>query len=256
MAAQHDLRIARTAMARGFGSYKKEDRHTVRKVDVKESPELQRIKKAFMEFPYEKRFYDEETQKWDEITLTKHMLVADMLRGCPYSAKEVTLLSLSLLEFYPHDPLFFDKAGFFLTILINLGNDQDYTIYTQNLERGLDFVGYWNRKNIRVIGDIGRCAGEKMTGGQLIIEGNAWHSLGVNMNNGIIIVKGDVDEWCGAGMKGGKITIEGNSDRHLAEHMEGGEIHIKGDYSGIILVNGGKIYHKGKLISANGKEFP
>jgi formylmethanofuran dehydrogenase subunit C len=52
-------------------------------------------------------------------------------------------------------------------------------------------------------------------------------------------------------MKGGRITVNGNTEG--VGYLHGGEVHLFGDYVEISwLSDGGKIYHKGKLVFPKG----
>jgi hypothetical protein len=53
----------------------------------------------------------------------------------------------------------------------------------------------------------------------------------------------------GLGMSGGILIIKGDAGKEVGRYLSGGEIHIEGDYWGISdEITGGRIYHKGKLI--------
>lgn len=94
----------------------------------------------------------------------------------------------------------------------------------------IDYIGYKNRKNIRVNGDVG-------------------YHVGWSMESGSIIIDGDTGDETGIDMVGGSITINGNAGNAVGHWMKDGEIHLEGDYKSISDgIKGGKIYHKGKLI--------
>lgn len=88
---------------------------------------------------------------------------------------------------------------------------------------------------IIVNGDADLHAGAEMTGGSIKINGNAESYVGREMRGGSIEVMGDVREYCGTsyigewrGMSGGVIKVHGNSGKQLADCMSGGEIYIDG----------------------------
>ena len=69
------------------------------------------------------------------------------------------------------------------------------------------------------------------------------------MKGGELIINGDCVDEVGYVMEGGKITVNGDAGQEVGQHMRGGEIHLNGTYKWISrLVDGGKIFHKGKLI--------
>lgn len=78
--------------------------------------------------------------------------------------------------------------------------------------------------------------GAHLSGGRIIVEGNAGMHLGAEMRKGEILVNGDAADWVGAEMKGGRIHIHGNAG-HLVgavyrggrRGMTGGEIFVDGN---------------------------
>ena len=91
---------------------------------------------------------------------------------------------------------------------------------------------------IVIEGDVDRVKliGYKMSGGKIVINGNAGMHVGDEMSGGEILVRGDAGSWTGMDMKGGTIVIEGNAKDHIGctyrgkwRGMSGGMIHIKGD---------------------------
>ncbi|AEH06845.1 tungsten-dependent formylmethanofuran dehydrogenase subunit FwdC [Methanothermococcus okinawensis] len=107
---------------------------------------------------------------------------------------------------------------------------------------------------IVVEGDAGMYVGAEMKGGKIVVNGNADSWVGQNMKGGEIIIKGDAKDYVGSayrgdwrGMSGGTITVEGNAGSELGEFMKGGLIHIKGNVDihagihqsgGIIIIDG------------------
>ncbi|MCW4033459.1 MAG: formylmethanofuran dehydrogenase subunit C [Candidatus Bathyarchaeota archaeon] len=92
--------------------------------------------------------------------------------------------------------------------------------------------------HIKIIGDVSKVKriGQKMSGGNIQIDGNAGVYLGNKMKDGSIIVSGDAGSWLGAFMQGGMIEVKGNagdfvgaSYRGKSEGMKGGMILIHGD---------------------------
>lgn len=78
--------------------------------------------------------------------------------------------------------------------------------------------------------------GARMTGGNIIINGDAGMHTGAEMSGGEIRVKGSVRDWAGAEMKGGLMIIEEDAGHQLgcayrgsSEGMTGGCIVVKGD---------------------------
>ncbi|MHA1297947.1 MAG: formylmethanofuran dehydrogenase subunit C [Candidatus Helarchaeota archaeon] len=84
--------------------------------------------------------------------------------------------------------------------------------------------------------------GEKMSAGEITINGDCGMHLGNSMTGGKIVVKGNASEWAGAMMDGGEIIIEGDAGNHCASAY-------RGNWVGM---NNGKIIVKGKVGAESG----
>jgi formylmethanofuran dehydrogenase subunit C len=78
--------------------------------------------------------------------------------------------------------------------------------------------------------------GAKMSGGSIMVEGNAGAYLGCGMQNGTIEVSGDTGLAAGCAMRGGRLDLKGNAGDFLGgaltgerQGMRGGIIGIKGN---------------------------
>jgi len=180
-----------------------------------------------------------------------------------------------LLGEHENKKYFESFTGCYLSALINGSKDKDFNIITNYLTKTIDYIGYKNTKNIDVNGSVGRWVGFRMEGGKITINGNTGWYVGDRMKDGKITVNGNAGVWVGffmengkitingnAGdrvgyeMKDGKITIKGNAGDWIGWYMEGGKIHLNGDYESLSnYINGGNIYHKGKLIVENGRKL-
>ncbi|MDN7025278.1 formylmethanofuran dehydrogenase subunit C [Methanoculleus sp. FWC-SCC1] len=105
---------------------------------------------------------------------------------------------------------------------------------------------------IIVNGDVSKVKyiGMKMTGGEIVVNGNPDMYVGAWMQGGKITVKGNVDAFAGTGMKGGEIVIDGDAGNYLGaayrgdwRGMQGGKITVKGNAGSDIgtFMNGGEI---------------
>jgi formylmethanofuran dehydrogenase subunit C len=95
-----------------------------------------------------------------------------------------------------------------------------------------------------VLGDVPRVKriGERMSNGEIVINGDVDMHCGAFMSGGRIEVKGNADSWAGREMSGGELIIEGNAGHYLGgayrgemKGMTGGKIMVKGnagDYVG------------------------
>ncbi|NYZ74442.1 hypothetical protein H0O00_04835 [Candidatus Micrarchaeota archaeon] len=224
------------AMANRFGRYKPETEQTVRKVEVVENETLKKMKTVW------------KTRRYNYSITNGYGEMLESIKNRRYSAKDIENFNLALVEFQ-NGLRFSEKAGQFLSALINSSKDSEFVIHTYHLARLVHHLGCRNTKNIAVKGDIGRWAGNTMDGGALIVEGDAGSFVGQMMKGGTITVGGDVGSQLGNGMHGGSITVRGNSGELVGFLMRGGEIHIEGDYVSIAdNIIHGKIFHKGKLI--------
>jgi hypothetical protein len=207
-------------------------------------------------------------------------------RRLDYNEGDVERFSLALGDLKNTDH-FSNKAGAFLSALVNHGKDDGYVIHTSHLD-SITCLGIYNTKEIEVIGQAGwslatnmidgritvvggggRNIGSLMQGGEVSVIGDC-HTVGMDMRNGKISIvgnaksgqigtemkggeisiRGDVGDHLGMLMKGGKITIYGNAGGCIGHQMEGGEIHLMGGRGSIDEdFRGGRIFHKGKLIA-------
>jgi formylmethanofuran dehydrogenase subunit C len=91
---------------------------------------------------------------------------------------------------------------------------------------------------VRVIGDVRSATeiGAGMTGGELIVEGNAGSGVGTGMTGGSIHVRGNVGDRIGAaspgaarGMSGGEIVVEGSAGSDAGARMRRGLLFVGGN---------------------------
>ena len=247
-------------MANKFSKYKPEEEKAVRTPEVVKY-ETQ-LKLAWNMIWYKSTAYQRFHADYENML--------DMVKTLEYSAKDIEEFSLALGEFQG-EKYFANKAGLFLSALINNCNDKDFIIHTVQFTEPLGYIGYRNTKNIVVNGDAGElcgermeggsiivngdagdCCGEEMEGGTITVEGHAGHSCGERMKGGAITVKGNACVWCGLNMRGGSITVKGDVGNDCGAGMHSGEIRIEGEIGSIYDESEteihGKIYHKGKLI--------
>ncbi|MHA1490170.1 MAG: formylmethanofuran dehydrogenase subunit C [Promethearchaeota archaeon] len=97
--------------------------------------------------------------------------------------------------------------------------------------------------------------GEKMTDGEIIINGNVGMHVGNQMSGGKILVNGNADDWAGAMIKGGELEITRDAGNYVGAAYRG---FWKGMGNGVIRVKG-KVGHEA-LTWADGsvvaKRFP
>ncbi len=117
-------------------------------------------------------------------------------------------------------------------------------VYHGNEEKTLgeffDVTGNGSEVNdIKIIidGDLSNVKriGEKMTGGEIIVNGNVGMHVGSKMSGGKILVNGNADDWAGAMLNGGELEITGNAGNYVGAAYRG---YWKGMQNGVIKVKG------------------
>jgi len=165
------------------------------------------------------------------------------LKGLRCSAVDIGSFSMELVKYQGED-WFSEKAGIFLSALMNNSADNEFYIHTSNLTIPVEFLGFRNTKNFTVDGNIGINLGVQMEGGAITVKGECMASIGNMMQGGTITVEGSVGDLIGVRMKGGTITVYGNAGNEIGIEMEGGAILVKGRAGRDIgnSMNGGEIH--------------
>lgn len=124
----------------------------------------------------------------------------------------------------------------------------------------VEVQGVDDKEKIKILieGDASRIKriGERMTSGEITINGNVDMHCGALMSGGKIIVHGDADAWAGREMRGGELVMEGNASHYLGagywgaeKGMRGGLIHVKGSAGNYVgeHMRGGEIIVEGSV---------
>ncbi|MHA2122710.1 MAG: formylmethanofuran dehydrogenase subunit C [Promethearchaeota archaeon] len=77
--------------------------------------------------------------------------------------------------------------------------------------------------------------GEKMTGGEIVVNSSVGMHVGNNMTGGKILVNGNADDWAGAMLNGGELEITGDAGHYVGAAYRG---FWKGMQNGTIKVHG------------------
>jgi len=121
------------------------------------------------------------------------------------------------------------------------------------------YLGYrMSGGTLIVEGDAGSWLGARMRGGNIEVKGSAGDFVGAafigdkpgyGMRKGRIVIRGDAGSNIGAGMKSGVIIILGNASHLIGARMLGGSIFIKGNAGRFVgaRARGGKIVVGGKV---------
>ncbi len=176
----------------------------------------------------------------------EHDYCWDLVKDVFYTVKDVFDFSVMLKKYEKQKG--FSFTGLFLSALINNSEKNDFKIITSHLYNKIDLVGFFNKKNLTVIGDVGQKAAWSMKGGEIVITGNTGTHTGMGMKAGKLMVEGSTDYSAGAGMQGGKLIINGSSGDYVGLISRGGEIYIYGEIKGMRANCKAKVYHKGVLV--------
>ena len=144
-------------------------------------------------------------------------------------SKDIENFSIMLSDFQ-NRPRFRERAGTYLSALINKCAQDEVTILTKHIEGGVSYVGRLNNgKKITILGDVSGNCGELMESGEIHVRGNTYTATGDEMSGGLIHVYGDAGFTVGYKIKGGEILVEKNSGTNVGQQMVDGKIIIKGN---------------------------
>jgi formylmethanofuran dehydrogenase subunit C len=235
-----DLDGGNTSMAarRRFGNYKDESQKATREAEVEDTA-LKRI----LSFWKQKDLMDGVCDERNYETL------ANAIRGIEYTSEDIHKFCIALTDLQDEKD-FGMKAGYFLSALINEGQDTEYEINVEHLAGQIDFFGKNNRKIVTVTGDLGKYTGQSMQEGSLTVKGNVENDAGSFMDGGELRVEGSADGSLGDMMSGGRIIVKESCGTDVGEKMQGGEIIIEGDAYGNVgnEMEGGSITIMGNMI--------
>jgi len=236
--AQRQVHDTQMSVSKRFGRFKDEKEQPVRAPQVTEDHTLRQLKEAWAKV----RFYDELL----DLEGREYRSCLNAVRGLKYTSADVENFSIALAEFQDAED-FKEKAGYFLSALVNNCPDSDFVIHTRHMGGRIDHLGHYNTKNITIDGDAGENLAYRMEGGRITVEGNTGNDTGQEMKTGEIVINGDSGHSLGASMKGGKITVEGNAGVYTGIGMKNGEIAVNGNTSYYLAngMEGGKITVRG-----------
>jgi len=140
------------------------------------------------------------------------------------SASEIEAFSLKLAK-YQEEKGFSWCAGMFLSALINNSPGRDFTVVTNHLDMAIEYLGYRNKKNITVQGDL-YFINFYLSGGHLIIEGNARLFAGLGAypdtsSRGVVLYKPEAKTDYKVTVKG-KVIFQTHSDNLVSKDFDTG----------------------------------
>ena len=201
-----------------FGKFKPEQEKIVRRAVVAGNPTVKKLLGIWRGLGDVSDFFqDGYVEGLDQL----YSEALGCLKGVKHSPSDIAQFSLELKAF-EGELSFEEKAGIFLSALINTCKAKSFTIITENLDNPPACLGYLNRRrNILVKGSVGMYLGEGMIGGEITVTGRADSFVGEDMSGGILRIEGE----CG----------------DMRENASG--------------IQGGDIYYKGKLIISKGRKL-
>ncbi|MBV9113497.1 MAG: formylmethanofuran dehydrogenase subunit C [Hyphomicrobiales bacterium] len=108
---------------------------------------------------------------------------------------------------------------------------------------------------LRIQGDAGPYAASRLAGGRLEIDGNAGERLGAplagemaGMSGGIVIVHGDAGSRAGDRLRRGIVVIEGRSGKDAGSRMIAGTLVLRGEVAGAP----GPLMRRGTIVLVDG----
>ncbi|MFH0737054.1 MAG: hypothetical protein V1827_01160 [Candidatus Micrarchaeota archaeon] len=249
----HSPRPDRCQMTGRFGKYLPEADSPVRRLNIEETKGVNRLLelwKAVESMPYSRGSQDH----W---SLGRFISVyRDFLRhaeSLDYSNADVTALS-ALIHALAPEHLQRLEASAFLTAIIEASKETDHLLVLKNADGDFPFLGYENRKNVTIIGDVDS-TGYEMRSGSITVQG--WGGdVGTHMKGGIIVVDGDCDG-IGSQMSGGEVHIKGSvrpgpktsgSYCGIGFDTYGCRIVVDGDCPAVMNVSGGDITIGGNVV--------
>jgi len=228
-----------------FGNFRPEIEQAVRAFDVGPSPIMDAMAAAWKRCHYRWELLIKGVKEKKDL---RSGVCEEAIGDLECSANDVERFSIKIAEFQ-NEKDFREKAGYFLSTLINMGKDRDFIIHTKHLGDGIDSLGVHNTKNIYIKGDGGTKCGCDMRSGTIIVEGNVAYNGFFYMHGGSAIVRGDAGGSCGHYMTGGDVLVRGDCAYHCGEEMSRGKITVEGDagFNCGKLMGGGIVHVKGSV---------
>ncbi|MCX8194594.1 MAG: hypothetical protein N3G22_00585 [Candidatus Micrarchaeota archaeon] len=192
----------------------------------------------------------------DHMPKTHAQLLLESIARTGYGAADIAEFVL-LLRKYQHEKNFSDRAGLFLSDLINACKDDEFIISLRHLDVRINYLGCRNKKDVVVKGNLGDYSAKGMVCGRFVVEGSCGNFTGSQMVGGQVSVIGDVLDFGGEKMEGGVLNVVGNARNWVGCEMKGGEIFVLKnamDYTGY-RASGGKIHVFGDVRDYTGFEL-
>lgn len=143
------------------------------------------------------------------------------------SAQEVEELSIIIPNLEDDEKHCAWDYGIFLSALVQRGKGKKFTVHTGQLDMPPDYLGYHNKKDLTVVGDVGREFLNGMRCGNVRVRGNVGEYMCHHMQLGTVLVEGNVKGAVGMEMLAGRVEIFGHVPDSPACNS-GGIVHVLG----------------------------
>lgn len=165
------------------------------------------------------------------------------IKKMDYTARDVEEFLEGLGKYQP-EKNFANRAGLFISDLVNQCKDEKFHLNVRHLDVLVNYLGYHNTKTVwvsgsvgdhafhgssgwgEIDGDAGNFAGAYSSGGRLHLKGNALDYFFAYGNGGRGIADGDVRDCAGRGNRGADVIIHGHARHETGAEQEDGSIHV------------------------------
>ena len=168
----------------------------------------------------------EESLEWFPIPPKNYYLTIKDKLPAVSTADEIKEFNI-MLNKYEDIFGFEQKAGLFISGLINNCNEKNITIITNHIEKPIDYLAAFTKyKNITIEGSVGFKFGMGMQCSTATVNGNAHWCLGYLIEKTSITINGNVGGYLGDYMHSGTINVYGNAGNCVGMKMESGIINL------------------------------
>jgi len=161
-----------------FDSLEREKEQEIRKIKVYKDKDLESLCKNYekwLEFP------DRLAYNVNNLYLRAKKLKQKL------TSSQITNFSILLQKYQDHK--YFSRSGIFISYLINESEEEKFSIITTGLEKLLNHIGLYNKKNIVINGDVGYGVGSRIKSGEIHVDGDI-EELSNHISGGNIYHKG------------------------------------------------------------------
>lgn len=145
-----------------------------------------------------------------------------------------------VFDTYSHD---------YLQTLINKSTEDHITLRLNDSDLKLNNFCCRNKKNLHIIGDVGKYFAHEMKDCKVILDGNCEENVGKMMKNCQLIINGNLFNTLGLAIENSYIEVNGNVGDDIGPCMINSTIRINGKCGKISPVFNGEIHINGNITS-------